>query len=261
MTEVCTKCGHNITDKHCDQCIIQLASNGIVCTPFGVELKGYAAEQYSGPLLRPELVSAFKRSLQVTKPLVIQLLGFARAGKDFTATQLKSYYESIGKSVELYSYAAPMKRIAATLFGISLTELDEFKNNPDQVSIEWYRNGISTPSFAGETNFREFLQRLGNEAIKPIFGDAVWANLAQQYISKSSADIIIITDCRFNVELKAIGGVTVRVVNNSLPPPMQHASELELANVTAMYTLDNTDYQLTEQNIARLAQRILDDRL
>ena len=195
-----------------------------------------------------------------SQPLIIQLLGQARSGKDFTATQLKLYYESIGKSVEILSYAAPMKQIAATLFGISLEQLDDFKNRDRQVSIEVYDHNKDTQFYRDsieiDINFREFLQRLGNEAIKPLFGDAVWANLMQQAISKSSADIIIIPDCRFTVELQTIGGITIRVLNSALPAPMQHASELELANTICMYMLDNTNYQATSADIAHLANQI-----
>lgn len=195
------------------------------------------------------------------KPLVIQLLGFARAGKDWTASQFKAYFESQGKSVEIMSYAAPMKRIAATLFGISLEQLDDFKNRSDKVSIEVYDNenilDKTSPSFQLETNFRTFLQRLGNDAIKPEFGDDVWAKLAKANIDKSTADIIIMPDCRFNVELNAIGGITVRVNNHSLPPPMNHPSELELLNYLTHYSLDNTDYSLTSEDIETIAQRIL----
>ena len=198
------------------------------------------------------------------KPLVIQLLGQARSGKDWTASQFKAYFESQGKSVEIMSYAAPMKRIAAELFGISLDQLDDFKNRSDKVSIEVYDNenilDKTSPSFQLETNFRIFLQRLGNDAIKPIFGDNVWAKLAKENIAKSTADIIIIPDCRFAVELNEVGGTTVRIVNDSLPPPMNHPSELELLNYPAKYTLDNTDHCLTYEDITDLAKRILHDR-
>ena len=195
------------------------------------------------------------------KPLIIQLLGFARAGKDWTASQLKTYFESQGKSVEIMSYAAPMKRIAAGLFGISLEQLDDFKNRSDKVSIEVYDNenilDKTSPSFQLETDFRQFLQRLGNDAIKPEFGDDVWAKLAKANIDKSTADIIIIPDCRFAVELNEIGGTTVRIVNNSLPPPMNHPSELELLNYLTHYSLNNTDHSLTSEDIETIAQRIL----
>lgn len=189
-----------------------------------------------------------------SQPFIIQLLGQARSGKDFTATQLKLYYESIGKSVEILSYAAPMKQIAAALFGISLEQLDDFKNQP--INYPLTITSLYTGMPVVQLDFRTFLQRLGNEAIKPLFGDTVWANLMQEAISKSTADIIIVPDCRFTVELQAIGGTTIRVLNSALPAPMQHASELELANTICMYMLDNTNYQATPADIARLANQI-----
>ena len=198
------------------------------------------------------------------KPLVIQLLGQARSGKDWTAAQLKAYFESQGKSVEIMSYAAPMKRIAAGLFRISLDTLDDFKNRSDNVSIEVYDDMVKTDTtstcFQFNTNFREILQRLGNEAMKPEFGDDVWAQLALKNIKESTSNVIIMSDCRFNVELEAIGGITVRVNNHSLPAPMNHPSELELREHAAMYSLDNTNYRLTDEEIADLVKRIIHDR-
>ena len=192
------------------------------------------------------------------KPLVIQLLGFARAGKDWTASQFKAYFESQGKSVEIMSYAAPMKRIAATLFDITLEQLDKYKNHPLEYVIDITQlSEFKVPVDIHNTNFRRFLQLLGNDAIKPIFGDNVWAKLAKANIDKSTADIIIIPDCRFTVELSEVGGTTVRIVNNSLPPPMNHPSELELLNYVTHYSLDNTDHNLTSEDIETIAQRIL----
>ena len=192
------------------------------------------------------------------KPLVIQLLGFSRAGKDWTASQLKAYFESQGKSVEIMSYAAPMKQIAATLFGITLEQLDNYKNHHLEYIIDITQlSDFKVPVDIHNTNFRRFLQLLGNDAIKPIFGDNVWAKLAKANIDKSTADIIIIPDCRFTVELSEVGGTTVRIVNNSLPPPMNHPSELELLNYVTHYSLDNTDHSLTSEDIETIAQRIL----
>lgn len=194
------------------------------------------------------------------KPLVIQLLGFARAGKDWTASQLKAYFESQGKSVEIMSYAAPMKRIAATLFDITLEQLDNYKNHPLEYVIDITQlSEFKVPVDIHNTNFRRFLQLLGNDAIKPEFGDDVWAKLAKANIDKSTADIIIIPDCRFAVELNEIGGTTVRIVNNSLPPPMNHPSELELLNYLTHYSLNNTDHSLTSEDIETIAQRILNE--
>lgn len=196
------------------------------------------------------------------KPLVIQLLGQARSGKDWTASQLKAYFESQGKSVEIYSYAAPMKQITATLFDISLEQLDNYKNHPLEYVIDITQlSDFKVPVDIHNTNFRRFLQLLGNEAIKPIFGDNVWAKLAKENIAKSTADIVIIPDCRFAVELNEVGGTTVRIVNDSLTPPMNHSSELELKDYETDYVLNNTDYKLTDEQIRDLAKRIVHDRI
>ena len=203
--------------------------------------------------------------LNMAKPYsnktIIQILGQARAGKDWTSYKLQEAFKARGISVEVMSYAAPMKRIATKLFGISLEQLDDFKNRSDKVSIEVYDNenilDKTSPSFQLETNFRTILQRLGNDAIKPEFGDDVWAQLALKNIKESNSDIIIMSDCRFNVELEVIGGITVRVNNHSLPAPMNHPSELELLNYVTHYSLDNTDHSLTSKDIETIAQRIL----
>ena len=203
-------------------------------------------------------------SLPYSNKIIIQVLGQARSGKDWTSYKLQEAFKARGVSAEVMSYAAPMKRIATKLFGISLEQLDDFKNRSDKVSIEVYDNenilDKTSPSFQLETNFRTFLQRLGNDAIKPEFGDDVWAQLALKNIKESTSNVIIMSDCRFNVELEAIGGITVRVNNHSLPAPMNHPSELELREHAAMYSLDNTNYRLTDDEIADLAKRIIHDK-
>ena len=97
--------------------------------------------------------------------------------------------------------------------------------------------------------------------MKPEFGDDVWAQLAIKNIKESTSDVIIMSDCRFNVELETIGGITVRVNNHSLPAPMNHPSELELRDYKTDYVLNNTDYKLTEKQIIDLAKRIVHDRI
>lgn len=192
------------------------------------------------------------------KTKVIQILGLARSGKDWTASQLKTYFESQSKSVEIMSYAAPMKRITTALFGISLKQLNEYKNKSDRYSI----NLIDR--FSGEhgfnTNFRTLLQKFGNKAMKSEFGDSVWSDLMLTNINQSSADIIIISDCRFTVELNSIGGTTIRVINFNLTS-MNHQSETELLDAKTDYCLNNTNYQLTTKQINELAEKILKEKL
>lgn len=190
------------------------------------------------------------------KPLIVQILGFSRSGKDWTAEQLKYLFQAKGKSVSIMSYAAPMKRIAANLFGISLNELDKFKNNPNHYSI-W----VCTPhdhTVLNHFNFRTLLQRLGNEAVKPEFGEAVWADLMMLKIAQSTADVIIIPDCRFQVEIDSFPqAATIRIVNHDLPEPMNHPSELELLKHQATYVLNNTGYKLSLDDLSEVVVDIL----
>lgn len=202
--------------------------------------------------------------MELTKPTIIQLLGQARAGKDFTAQSLKEYYISKGYTVEIKSYAAPMKRIAATLFGVTLKQLDDLKNDTTNSPIlvcNSLRLLLGEPydeHITSKLNMRTFLQRLGNEAMKSEFGNSVWADLMKSQIDKSSADIIIIPDCRFTTELQTFPtSITVRVINSSLEPPMDHASELELLDYSVDFTIDNTDYKLTSEEIIHLAESVL----
>ena len=189
-------------------------------------------------------------------PIIIQLLGQARSGKDWTAEHLKQLFELQGKQVAIMSYAAPMKRITAKLFDISLEDLEKYKNNPKHYSI--WACVPNTRTVLNHFNFRTFLQRLGNDAVKPEFGDAVWANLMMVNIAKSDADVIIITDCRFRVELDSFPqATTIRVINKALPAPMNHASELEVADYQTTYTLDNTDHKLTQSELFSVVESIL----
>ncbi len=243
---ICTKCQHNITEKHCNHCITLLAEQGTVWTQFGVCLKGKYARAYSGPLLKVEK----------PKPLVIQMLGQAGSGKDWTAAQLKAYFESLGKTVEVLAYANPMKRIISTIFGISLEKLDQYKNSPEEFFI--HVDSMSNQKNLHTTNFRHVLQLFGNEGMKSEFGDEVWTNLMKSNINQSLNDIIIISDCRFNVELDAFPeALTIRVLNQALKAPMKHSSEIELADFEPTLVFNNTGHSASKEHIAKLGQRIL----
>ena len=191
----------------------------------------------------------------MNKPTIIQLLGQSRSGKDWTAEQLKLAFEAQGKSVAVMSYAAPMKRITMALFDITWEQLDKYKNNPKHYSL-W----VCTPSnhtVLSHINFRTFLQRMGNEAMKSEFGDSVWADLMKIQIARTEVDVVIIPDCRFAVELATFPqATTIRVINSKLPPPMNHPSETELIGHVADITIDNTGHSLTPEYIMALTELI-----
>ena len=123
---------------------------------------------------------------------VILINGLKRSGKDYSASLMKQMFEDRGMSVELISFAGPMKRIIAKTFEISEAELDIYKNEQATICLKEDRTDL--------TNFRRILQRFGNEAMKPEFGDEVWADIGCTKALESKADIVIMPDFRFDTE-------------------------------------------------------------
>lgn len=117
----------------------------------------------------------------MSKKQVIYISGYKRSGKDTFGEMIAKKFISQGKSVKVLSFAGPMKQILAVTLGISEEELDILKNDK------------TTPH-------RGYLQRLGTEGMKPVFGEDVWVRLANSTIEESEAEYIILTDFRFPSE-------------------------------------------------------------
>lgn len=150
---------------------------------------------------------------------VILISGKKQRGKDTVAKLLQ---EKIGGKV--VHFADPLKRILATTLEMDIEQLDALKLVDD--------------------HYRVMLQRLGTEAMKPEFGDDVWAKAMVNYLSKpeNQSQYIIIPDWRFLVESDAFpGAYKVRVNRLALPfDADQHPSEIELDDFPDFdYVLEN----------------------
>jgi len=153
--------------------------------------------------------------------------GKKRSGKDAFATILKKQFESNHKSVEIMSFAAPMKDIIAITLGISLQELDDLKNNPAEPH-------------------RGYLQRFGTEGMKKYFGEDVWGRLMVSHINRSMADVIIIPDFRFPEEFRVLTDswagpiMTIKINRPSLQDDGDsHPSEHALDNFEFYKVINN----------------------
>ncbi len=175
---------------------------------------------------------------------VIQISGRKRSGKDWTATAIKQQLELHGYSVEVMSFAEPLKDIASIILDMPLFDLELAKNNNDAV----YRTG----SYDNEhlTTFRLLLQKLGTEAMKKHFGESVWYDLLINRIEQSSADYILVPDYRFPEETIP-GALTVRIYSTSVDLTDNHISETALDDFVFDHVLDNSNKQLTESDMAR----------
>lgn len=185
--------------------------------------------------------------------VIIQIGGFKRSGKDTISQMIANHYQSNGKLVDIFHYADPLKQIAASIFDISLEQLDEFKNN----KTELYRfNTYEEPCKV--TDFREILMKIGNEAIKPVFGSDVWQKIMLEKIEKSEADIIIIPDFRFAVE-HIPNAVTIRINNSDIINDTDHPSETELIDFDFDMSIDNTNYSQNQEEISYYCEQMIDN--
>ena len=115
--------------------------------------------------------------------MIILIHGRKRSGKDTLAGILKE----LESSFILKSFAGPLKEITAKSFELSLDTVEYLKNNED------IKLGFRSPQekLCTGKSMRNFLQNLGTEAIKPIFGDDVWAKLLIKDYDKTSQDLVV----------------------------------------------------------------------
>lgn len=182
---------------------------------------------------------------------VILINGKKRSGKDFTATKILNELKSRGYEVDIMSFAKPMKELISKTFGITEDELDLYKNSEDYgIEIKVYPNNQPSCTLKYIT-FREILQLFGTEAMKPIFGNDIWAKLLYNKTITSEADFILIPDFRFKVEhLNSPDIITLKIKNSDYDNSTDlHLSETELDDFTFDYTIDNSGYRDTTKDI------------
>lgn len=183
----------------------------------------------------------------------ILVSGKKRSGKDWTAAAIKSELESLGYSVDIIAFAEPMKDIIATTLGITLDELEQFKNNTKQFSCSVTDNYDRSPEHT--TDFRNILQQFGNEAMKKYFGPTVWRDLAINRINESTADYVIVSDFRMPEE-NLTDSLSIKIHSGAVSTDT-HRSETALDDYQFDFTLNNTDHQLTQSHIHEFVNNIL----
>ena len=190
---------------------------------------------------------------------MILINGAMRSGKDFTASLLAEELNLLGLSTELVSFAYPMKYIISQTFDISLEQLDDYKNNLMSLASE-EQEVI--------TNFRQILQRFGTEGMKPVFGDDVWAVMGWQKAINSRADVIIITDYRFDIEgqtfvrnAKDLVDVFIDFIyiKGQASAGDNHSSEVK-PSLEFNYEVDNSKQDDTVKQFVKFYAKVCNDR-
>lgn len=156
--------------------------------------------------------------------MIVGLCGHKRVGKDTVAKRLESH------GFKQIALADPIKFIAMVTFGWT-DEMVYGKNGYDREKIEeeW---GFSV---------RHALERIGTEMGRNLHED-VWVRKVIAHAKEVHPQRIVVSDVRFHNEARAIrknGGVIWKIVRPDFSGDARHASEMEIDDIEANYTLHN----------------------
>jgi hypothetical protein len=151
--------------------------------------------------------------------MIIGICGFIGAGKDTIADYLVNIHE-----FRRESFANTLKDAVAAVFGWDRTLLEgrtkEAREWREQVD-PWWAERLGMP----ELTPRWILQYWGTEVCRKSFHDDIWIAALENKL-RNSKDDVVISDCRFPNEIKAIknaGGIVIRVKRGAEPEWLEAA--------------------------------------
>jgi hypothetical protein len=144
------------------------------------------------------------------------------------------------------------------LTGIPLVKFEDQEFKEQLMPLDWVEQWVEgTTKYYKLMKVRDFLQRLGTEAVRDGLHKNAWVNalMSDYVINKEYWNDIangrdigdgypswIITDCRFPNEFKAIkdkGGIVIRINRDGIKPINAHPSEIALDDFNFDYVIEN----------------------
>ena len=145
--------------------------------------------------------------------MIIGVCGFIGSGKDTVADYLQNFHE-----FRRESFASTLKDAVAAVFGWDRVMLEgrtkEAREWREQVD-PWWAQRLNMP----ELTPRLMLQLWGTEVCRKGFHDDIWIASLENKL-RTSKDHVVISDCRFPNEIKAIkeqGGKILWVQRGVIP--------------------------------------------
>lgn len=126
----------------------------------------------------------------------------------------------------------------------------------EKINPNWLKTSYGldiTPHSEGSMTAREFMQYLGTDIMRKMYGP-IWINACLNRIKDDSPEIAVITDCRFVneiVKVKDEGGYVVRLLRN--PINSSHSSELDADSYVGYdAVIDNSEMGIEQSTRAFL---------
>ena len=150
--------------------------------------------------------------------MIIGVCGLIGAGKDTIADYLVNVHE-----FRRESFANTLKDAVAAVFGWDRVLLEGRTKEARlwrEQKDEWWSNRLGR-----DITPRWVLQYWGTDVLRNHFHDDIWIASLENKLRKTTDDVVI-SDCRFPNEIKAIknaNGLVIRVVRGDDPSWMSHA--------------------------------------
>jgi len=176
------------------------------------------------------------------KRLVIGVCGFAGSGKDTIADYLVNVHE-----FRRESFASSLKDVVSMAFRWDREMLEgkskESRRWREEVD-SWWAKKLEIPHLTP----RWILQYWGTDVIRNAFHDNFWIASLENKL-RTAQDDVVISDCRFPNEIKAIrsqGGVVIRVVRGAEPEWYSLAEQANLGTDGAAVMLQSMGVHASE---------------
>ena len=174
--------------------------------------------------------------------MIIGICGFIGSGKDTIADYLVNLHH-----FRRESFANTLKDAVAQVFGWDRTMLEgrtkmarEWREQVDP----WWAQRLAIPHLTP----RWILQQWGTEVCRKNFHDDIWIASLENKL-RNSEDDVVISDCRFPNEIRAIrsaGGHVIRVVRGAEPEWYSVAEQANLGTNGASQMLQSMGVHASE---------------
>jgi hypothetical protein len=171
--------------------------------------------------------------------MIIGICGLIGSGKDTIADYLQNIHQ-----FRRESFAHTLKDAVASVFGWDRELLEgrtrESREWREQVD-PWWSERLDIPNLTP----RYVLQYWGTEVARKAFHDDIWIASLENKLRKTHDDIVI-SDCRFPNEIKAIkdsGGIVIRVVRGPEPVWFELARTVNAGDHGMNWRLSKTELE------------------